>query len=829
MTNDLYLTQEAIEMRARAATITRFKNEHTKKIEKDEEASTYYGAALMKRAIEGISDRIMETIAEAKSGRAGTKMTAVKYMEMFEPDVLAFFTAKVVLDRITKKAVLQDLAINVSKALEDELRLASFEEQKPWLLKSIMSEKEKTRSRRRGELVSAYNRYCDTWVSWSKDDKLHLGMKLIDILMDTTGFVELASKKNAKGKTLKILIPTQKVNDFIENNRAAAELLSPIYLPMVVPPVDWTGPRGGGYLTHHTPTLTLIKTQNRNYLEEIESISDQMQPVYDAVNTIQKTPWKVNERVLVVFQMIWERGLPVGDLPSREDIPKPPLPFAADRDTKTLTDDEKVDFKRWKKKASAVYDENVRLQSKRRMVGTLNNIATEFSRYEAIYFPVTMDFRGRCYSTPMFLNPQSNDLGKGLLEFSDGKPLGTNEAACELAIHGANCFGYDKASMQERVDWVVERSDMICRVATDPLGDLWWAKEADDPFSFAAFCEEWAGYCENGYDHVSYIPIAKDGACNGLQHLSSCLLDRVGGAQVNILPSDKPADIYQTVADKTIQKVKDDLASTEMVLNTHNVAQLAAKWLEYGITRKTAKRCTMTRVYGSTLFSARAFVQEYLTDTDAKRKGEDRDYVSPLHELEFPASVYLAQHVWASINETVVAAQTAMDWMQDAARELAKENLPIVWTTTDGLPVMQSYPDMTKRRLKTKFGDKLVYLTIQEANNNKLDRRRQGAGVSPNVVHSWDSAHLRMTVNLAADNGVTHFGMIHDSFSCHASDIEMLGACTREAFVWIYEDEGPLQRLKEECETMLGRELPPLPPRGDLDIRDVLHSEFFFS
>jgi DNA-directed RNA polymerase len=456
-------------------------------------------------------------------------------------------------------------------------------------------------------------------------------------------------------------------------------------------------------------------------------------------------------------------------------------------------------------------------------------MAEKFSKYNAIYFVHTADFRGRLYPASSYLTPQGNSLSKGLLKFADGKPLGTNEAACELAIHGANCFGYDKASMQERVDWVVERSDMICRVATDPLGDLWWAKEADDPFSFAAFCEEWAGYCENGYDHVSYIPIAKDGACNGLQHLSSCLLDRVGGAQVNILPSDKPADIYQTVADKTIQKVKDDLASTEMVLNTHNVAQLAAKWLEYGITRKTAKRCTMTRVYGSTLFSARAFIQEYLTDTDAKRKGEDRDYVSPLHELEFPASVYLAQHVWSSINETVVAAQTAMDWMQDAARELAKENLPIVWTTTDGLPVMQSYPDMTKRRLKTKFGDKLVYLTIQEANNNKLDRRRQGAGVSPNVVHSWDSAHLRMTVNLAADNGVTHFGMIHDSFSCHASDIEMLGACTREAFVWIYEDEGPLQRLKEECETMLGRELPPLPPRGDLDIRDVLHSEFFFS
>ena len=136
---------------------------------------------------------------------------------------------------------------------------------------------------------------------------------------------------------------------------------------------------------------------------------------------------------------------------------------------------------------------------------------------------------------------------------------------------------------------------------------------------------------------------------------------------------------------------------------------------------------------------------------------------------------------------------------------------------------------MTKRRLKTKFGDKLIYLTVQEANKNKLDRRRQGAGVSPNHTHSSDSCHLRMTVNLAADNGVTHFAMIHDSFGCHASDIEMLGACTREAFLWMYHENNPLQSFKDECEVMLGAELKPLPPMGDLDITQVLQSEFFFS
>jgi DNA-directed RNA polymerase len=554
-----------------------------------------------------------------------------------------------------------------------------------------------------------------------------------------------------------------------------------------------------------------------------------MAPVYQAINHIQKTPWQVNTFTLSVLQMLDDNGNAVAGLTSAEDEPLPPRVIPEGIKKEDMTSAQIAEFKLWKQRSTKVYEENIRLRSKRLMTMRIRSMAEQFSVYSAIYFPHTADFRGRLYPASSYLTPQGNSLSKGLLKFADGKPLGTNEAACELAIHGANTFGYDKASMQERVDWVVENQDRILQAGSDPMADLWWAKEADDPWSFLAFCEEWVGYNTNGYDHISFIPIAKDGACNGLQHLSAALLDEVGGKQVNLLPSDRPSDIYQTVIDKTIEKVQLDLNSDELVLNAHKVSELARDWLEYGMTRKTAKRCTMTRVYGSTLFSARAFVQEFLSETDLKRKEDDASYVSPLHEREFPASIYLAQHVWSSINETVIAAKTAMDWLQECAKELAKKNLPIMWTTLDGLPVMQNYPDMKKRRLKTKFGDKLVYLTVQEANKNKLDRRRQGAGVSPNHTHSNDSCHLRMTVNLAADNGVTHFSMIHDSFGCHASDIEMLSACTRETFLWMYHENNPLQSFKDECEATLGATLPDLPKKGNLDITQVIHSEFFFS
>ena len=142
---------------------------------------------------------------------------------------------------------------------------------------------------------------------------------------------------------------------------------------------------------------------------------------------------------------------------------------------------------------------------------------------------------------------------------------------------------------------------------------------------------------------------------------------------------------------------------------------------------------------------------------------------------------------------------------------------------------MQNYLDMSKRRVKTKFGDKLIYLTLQEPVENKLDSRRQGNGISPNWVHANDGCHLRMSVNLAKANGVTHFGMIHDSFSCHAADVEMFGACLREAFIDLYEHNNPLQLFKAQAEAQSGLELPPLPEMGDLDVTQVKHSEFFFA
>ena len=212
-------------------------------------------------------------------------------------------------------------------------------------------------------------------------------------------------------------------------------------------------------------------------------------------------------------------------------------------------------------------------------------------------FHTHLILEGRVYPVPMYLNPQGSSLAKGLLMFADGKPLGSEEAVGEFLIHGANCFGFDKHQCKSELIGYRHHDDILA-CANSPIDNLWWAKQADDPWCFLAWCNEYKGYVENGLDHVSYIPIQKDGSCSGLQHFSAALRDPVGASAVNLTPSDMPSDIYQTVIDKVIRKVQADT-------HTDN-AEIAAKWLQFGMTRKTAKRCTMTRVYGSDFIFCRS-------------------------------------------------------------------------------------------------------------------------------------------------------------------------------------------------------------------------------
>jgi DNA-directed RNA polymerase len=232
----------------------------------------------------------------------------------------------------------------------------------------------------------------------------------------------------------------------------------------------------------------------------------------------------------------------------------------------------KATFTEWKQRARETYEYNAKLASKRHALGVKLRIAEELRNEEAIYFPHSLDFRGRIYSMSSELSPQSDDVAKSLLMFAEGKPVG-EYGGYWLAVHIANLFGIDKVSFDERVAWVQANSEAILDSANDPLdGRRFWTT-ADDPWCALAACFEWRGFMSFGSEFLSYLPIAMDGSCSGIQHFSAMLRDEQGGKAVNLTPADQPSDIYTEVLYVTKDLLMED-RSQDREASVHDVRLL---------------------------------------------------------------------------------------------------------------------------------------------------------------------------------------------------------------------------------------------------------------
>ena len=142
-------------------------------------------------------------------------------------------------------------------------------------------------------------------------------------------------------------------------------------------------------------------------------------------------------------------------------------------------------------------------------------------------------------------------------------------------------FGYDKVSLEERYGSVLANEADIIRVAQDPLGFDWW-QEASEPWGFLAFCFEWFGFVKRGRGFISNLFVQTDGSQNGIQHYAALLRHEATARAVNLIPQDKPEDLYQRVADRVAELIK------------HENHHYAREWEKSGLlTRKLGKKPTM--------------------------------------------------------------------------------------------------------------------------------------------------------------------------------------------------------------------------------------------
>lgn len=812
-------------------------------------------AAHIKSWHEGPAGKLSQSQPSVAFRTMSTQEKMVKDRSLLvSPESAAVIILKVILSKLVKPegVPIQPLASAIGRTLEDEIRFGRIRDQEQEHFKRAIADNLKKRAgqaykKAYMQAVEAsmldQKQLADAWGTWSPVEAVHVGIKMLELVIESTQLVEL-KRYNAGNKAEDVEMVH--LSDFWVKKMAQRGYslagIAPVYQPCVVPPRPWNTVVGGGYWAKGRRPLPLIRLGSKAAVARYEDVY--MPEVYEAVNIIQQTPWKVNKKVLDVVNMVEKlNNTPIADIPQMDPM-KP-------EDYNGETEEE---LKAWKKAAAGIYRREKARQSRRLSLSFIVSQANKFSQFKAIWFPYNMDWRGRVYAVPMF-NPQGNDMQKGLLTLAVGKPIGADGFKW-LKVHLANCAGVDKVKFEERIKWVEDNHENIMATAASPMDSIEWWGQLDSPFCLLAACMEYAGVMKHGLAYSCSLPIAFDGSCSGIQHFSAMLRDHVGGHAVNLTPSGSVQDIYRIVSDRVSDQLKELLVngtvdelktfedkktgeiSERLVLGTKT---LARQWLSYGMSRSVTKRSVMTLAYGSKEYG---FADQVFEDTvmPAIDSGKGAMFTDPSQ-----ASRFMAKMIWDAVSVTVVAAVDAMKWLQGAAKLLAAEVkdkktkevlkpcLPVHWVTPDGFPVWQEYRKRDTTRLNLMFlGTFNLQPTVNKGDKKELDKHKQESGISPNFVHSQDGSHLRKTVvHTHRKYGVMSFAVIHDSFGTIPADAEFLFRGVRETMVETYRDNDVLQDFYEQFSDQLHEsqrdKLPELPKRGKLNIEDILSSDFAFA
>ncbi|KAI9097331.1 hypothetical protein DFS34DRAFT_621293 [Phlyctochytrium arcticum] len=523
--------------------------------------------------------------------------------------------------------------------------------------------------------LAAKHLYVESeWVpQWPDATRVKVGTVLIQLMLKIARLrVHCPDPENpieftiSEQRAFEHVIKNTKLTRFgvIRYHPALYELLAkvrvsvdPWLLPMLLPPRPWITWRAGGYLQHRSKMVRTHSHEAIAYLKAADK-AHLLGGVTRALDVLGSIPWRVNEEVYSVAAQMWNKNEQAPSLPAQTTLPEIEKPSDMETNPEARRRYYFLERKRemaLRENFSLRADANYKLEIAKAFVG------------ETMYFPHNVDFRGRAYPMPAHLNHIGNDLCRGLLLFDEGKPLGVAGLRW-LKIHVAALAGHDKASFADRELFAEQHMDQITDSATNPIGGKRWWLKAESPWQLLAACIELhkAMTSPDPTKYSSKLPVHQDGTCNGLQHYAALGGDEMGAQQVNLLPGDKPADVYSGVAARVQKLVDEDVGQglEEAIL------------MQKRINRKLVKQTVMTNTYGVTFIGARQQVRNRLREARTayfEEHGKDcpKDQVLSDEQLE-KCSLYITRQIFQSMGQIFEGARAIQVWLNVTAKLIAK-------------------------------------------------------------------------------------------------------------------------------------------------------------
>ncbi|KAH8982235.1 DNA/RNA polymerase [Lactarius akahatsu] len=673
-----------------------------------------------------------------------------------------------------------------------------------------------------------YMEDAEEWTGdWTQSLRVRVGSFLVDRLMDVAKVIRTGLNKRTgdtveeeqpafthsyeylRGYKLGII----KLNPVVAERMAKDSIrdtMHPRHLPMLVKPKPWLNYNEGGYIYNKNQVMRFKDSQEQQQYLKHASSRGNVELVYAGLDVLGSTPWQINRKIFDVVLEVWNAGYRLGKVPPAVyDEPEPEKTPEMETDQKARS----IFIQRQRRWLANKANNH----SDRCSVNYKIEIARAFLG-DTFYLPHNLDFRGRAYPLPPHLNHIGDDLSRGLLLFGEAKPLGERGLRW-LKIHLSNLYGYDKATFDERAEFVQKNLEDIYDSAENPLnGRKWWQK-ADDPWQCLATCMELKAALDSP-DPLAYecsLPVHQDGTCNGLQHYAALGGDARGARQVNLDITDRPSDVYTYVANMVEKRMREDLEQ--------NPENKYAKMLVGKIARKVVKQTVMTTVYGVTFVGAREQIERQLKD-----RGD-----VPLEDC-YLAAAYLAKQVLQCIGDLFQGANDIMNWLTACARiisksvpgdrvfeameldhaskskkvkgtttRLRKEQMAaVVWTTPLGLPIVQPYRKVKRKQVMTSMQS--VYISDPNA-PAEVNSQKQASAFPPNFIHSLDATHMLLTA-LECRTQDLMFASVHDSYWTHPSSIDQMSTIIRDTFIALHSSDVLSRLLNEFRERYKGYKVP---------------------
>ena len=768
--------QERFERKQIKGGLERFRSNTKKLIDKDYASATVFGSSSIETLLPYLVNYIDKKKEERQKLLVGRQLHLIPYLIALDSESQAAITAKITFDKLFSPRKDNSKVANVvqaiGSAIEAECQMKYYEASGPGLFETLKRNywhqaKGTEYKRKSMQTLMSKHDEIEQWKPWNRIERIKVGTWFLDCLMESSEWFEREVSMN-RGKKQQFVVPTEKFHKNKEEIIRLAELFSPLSWPMLIEPRDWSQLHDGGYYLNDL-------TKCHEMVRRGKPLCIQGETTYQFLNEIQKVKYCLNPFIVMVAEDLEEREIEVGKFRPVINHPDPPKPFDID------TNDE--GRKQWRKDKAIQRNKNAnewRISCRTRMT---MNCVREFKDKE-YFIPWSFDYRGRAYPIPSFLTPQDTDFGKSLIRFADEAPI-TEDGMKWLAFQVSTTYGLDKATMEERLNWVAqaENIQLIIRVATDPVNNIGDWETADEPWQFLAACKEYYDVVMTGKETTG-LPVATDATCSGLQILAGLARDKSTASLVNVIPSDKPQDAYQVIADTSRKDIPD---------------RLRPYW-----DRKKTKRCVMTIPYNAKPFSNRQYIRDAFDDIDI--------------EVEKEELTQIVHAVRNAMELVVPGPMRVMRWIESEVSNAIKQGADeITWVTPSGFRVTQRLMKHNSKIVELHLMGRCQIKVID--GEKGVDLRHHKNATAPNLIHSLDASLL----HLSATKFNAPIALIHDSVLCRATDMTNLSTLVRDTYMHLFAEH---DFLKDFAQAIGAKTEPPI--IGDLKPESVIESTYFF-